>query len=106
MSADESVQLDITLLGRPYRFACKASEQHELLDAVGYLDRKMREIKDAGKVTGAERLAVMAALNIAHELLRARAGAPSGTMGADVQRRISTMRQAIDKAMAEQERLF
>jgi cell division protein ZapA len=97
------ITLDVTLLGRPYRFACKESERRELLDAVDFLERRMREIKDAGKVTGAERIAVMAALNLANEMVRTRA---SAAPAAEVHKRISAMRHAIDKAMADQERLF
>jgi cell division protein ZapA len=105
---DHSITLDVTLLGREYRVACKEGEREELLQAVQYLDRRMREIRDTGKIAGAERIAVMAALNIAHELLRARSGVPA-TGGFDstaLQRRISAMQTAIDRAMAEQEKLF
>ena len=104
--SDEPIQLDVTLLGRPYRFSCRESERRELLDAVDYLDRRMREIRDGGKVAGAERLAVMAALNITHELLAIKSATQSGLSSLDVQRRISGLRQAIDQAMAEQEKLF
>jgi cell division protein ZapA len=105
---DRSLTLEVTILGREYRVACKESERAELLQAVAFLDRRMREIRDAGKVVGSERIAVMAALNIAHELLGARTGAPS-TSGFDssgFQRRISAMQTAIDRAMAEQDKLF
>jgi len=105
---DRSLTLDVSILGREYRVACKESERDELLQAVQYLDRRMREIRDAGKIAGTERIAVMAALNIAHELLRARSVAPatSGFDSAAIQRRISAMQTAIDRAMAEQEKLF
>ncbi len=105
---DRSLTLDVSLLGREYRVACRESEREELLQAVQFLDRRMREIRDSGKVVGSERIAVMAALNIAHELLRARGGAPatSGFDSAAIQRRISSMQTAIDRAMAEQEKLF
>jgi cell division protein ZapA len=108
---DRSIMLDVSILGHDYRVACKESEREELLQAVQFLDRRMREIRESGKVTGAERIAVMAALNIAHELLRARSGAPapSGAAGFDsasLQRRISAMQTAIDRAMAEQDKLF
>jgi len=74
----------------------------------------MREIRDAGKVTGVDRIAVMAALNITNELLRERRETPArrGGSGAasvdapDAQRRIKAMQAAIDKALAPQERLF
>ena len=65
--------LDVSILGREYRVACKESERDELMQAVQYLDQRMREIRDAGKIAGTERIAVMAALNITHELLGAKA---------------------------------
>jgi cell division protein ZapA len=104
---DRSLTLDVSILGREYRVACKESERDELLQAVQFLDGRMREIRDSGKVAGTERIAVMAALNIAHEVLRARSGAPTGGFdSAAIQRRISAMQTAIDRAMAEQEKLF
>lgn len=101
--SDPAISLEVTLLGRPYRVACKESERKELLEAVGFLESRMRQIRDAGRIAGVERLAVMAALNIAHDHLKAKASVPST---AEPERRIVAMRQAIDKAMAEQERLF
>ena len=105
---DRSLTLDVSILGRGYRVSCKESEREELLQAVQFLDRRMREIRESAKVAGAERIAVMAALNIAHELLRAKNAAPatSGFDSGAIQRRISAMQTAIDRAMAEQEKLF
>jgi cell division protein ZapA len=105
---EPSLTLDVALLGREYRVVCKESEREELLQAVQFLDRRMREIRDSGKVAGSERIAVMAALNMAHELLRTKSGAPAtgGFDSAAIQRRISAMQTAIDRAMAEQEKLF
>jgi cell division protein ZapA len=105
---DRSLTLNVSILGREYRVACKESERDELLQAVQFLDQRMREIRDSGKVAGTERIAVMAALNIAHEVLRARSGTPAtgGFDSAAIQRRISAMQTAIDRAMAEQEKLF
>lgn len=103
MSADPKA-LDVTILGREYRVACPENERPQLLDAVAYLDRKMREIKDSGKVVGADRIAVMAALNIAHELLTTRIG--GGFDMGDLKRRIADMQAVIDEALAEQDRLF
>ncbi len=59
-------------MGRDFRINCPDDEREELLKAVTYLDKKMREIRDSGKVIGSERVAIMAALNITHELLIAR----------------------------------
>ena len=78
---DRPVTLDVSILGRDYRVACKESERDELLQAVQFLDRRMRDIRDAGKIVGAERIAVMAALNITNELLRASRGRPSTANG-------------------------
>ena len=104
---DRALTLDVTILGRDYRVACKESERAELMQAVAYLDGRMREIRDAGKVVGSERIAVMAALNIAHELLGRRgAGSSGGFDSSGFQRRISAMQTAIDRAMAEQDKLF
>jgi cell division protein ZapA len=104
---DRQSMLDVSILGREYRVACKESERAELMSAVQFLDRRMREIRDGGKIAGTERIAVMAALNIAHELLRATSGSASATFdSAGVKRRISSMQSAIDRAMAEQEKLI
>lgn len=103
MSPDPKI-LDVTILGREFRIACPEEERQGLLDAVAYLDRKMREIKDSGKVVGVERIAVMAALNIAHDLLATRVG--GGFDMGDLKRRMSGMQAVIDEALAEQDTLF
>ena len=72
MSTDKSNTLDVTILDREFRVACPPEERAELLDSVAYLDKNMREIRDAGKITSVERIAIMAALNITHELLTVR----------------------------------
>lgn len=96
--------LDIKILDRELRVACPADEREELLDAVAYLDRKMREIRDAGKIASVERIAIMAALNIAHELLSVKVG--RGFDLAEFKRRMSAMETAIDEALASQDKLF
>ena len=119
---DPTVQLDVAILGRDYRVGCRASEREALLQAVAHLDSRMREIRDAGKVTAIDRIAVMAALNIANDLLRERRGAsgrrssPSNGSAAEAidasgaRRRIRDMQAAIDDAISEtsqpQEKLF
>ena len=112
-TGERLVTLDVSLLGREYKVACKEAERAELLDAVAFLDRRMREIRDAGKGAATERVAVMAALNIAHDLLRERHAprtappAPpvqkplTGVIDdADARRRIASMHSAIDQALA------
>ena len=100
--------LDVTIMGRNYKVACEDQEREELLEAVAYLDRKMSEIKSAGKVASIERIAVMAALNIAHELLSER-NTGSVSAGFDIEalkRRMISMQTTLDEALAPQERLL
>src|SRR3954449_5747593 len=102
--AEAAKTIEVQLLGRSYRVACTDGEREALLQAVAYLDGKMNEIRKSGKVMGAERIAVMAALNVAHELLSVRLGA-----GFDVghaKRRLSAIESKIDAAIAKQEDLF
>lgn len=96
--------LDVTIMGREFRVACPEDEQQALLTSVEYLDKKMREIRDAGKVIGVERIAIMAALNIAHELLGTRLTS-SFDVG-EFKSRINSMQARIEQAMAEQDELF
>lgn len=95
--------MDVSILGRQFRVACTEDEKQELQKAVSYLDAKMREIRDSGKVIGVERIAIMAALNMAHELLSVRVG---GVDLGEVRRRMSEMRTRIDEVLAAQDELF
>lgn len=96
--------LEIKILDREFRVACPEDERGELLDSVAYVDKKMREIRDAGKIASIERIAIMAALNIAHELLTVKVG--RGFDLSDFKRRMNSMETAIDKALADQDALF
>jgi len=96
--------VEVTLLGRTYRVACADGEREALMQAVAYLDAKMNEIRKAGKVMGAERIAVMAALNVAHELLSVKIG--SGFDVGHAKRRLSDIESQLDSAIAKQEKLF
>ncbi|MDO8263067.1 MAG: cell division protein ZapA [Gallionella sp.] len=96
--------LEIKILDRELSIACPEEERGELLDAVAYLDKRMREIRDAGKIVSVERIALMAALNITHELLTTKVG--RGVDLSDFKRRMGSMQAAIDEALAEQDTLF
>jgi cell division protein ZapA len=95
--------VDVNIMGREFKVSCAEDEREGLMTAVSYLDKKMREIRDSGKVVGVERIAVMAALNLAHELMTARSG---GFDIGDFKRRIISMQEQIDEALAEQNPLF
>ncbi len=103
-AAGATKSIEVTVLGRSYTVACNDSERHALLQAVAYLDGKMTEIKMAGKVAGTERIAVMAALNIAHELLSMRLG--EGFDVGEARRRIGDIEAKLEAALAKQEKLF
>jgi cell division protein ZapA len=109
--------LDITLLGKEYRVACPPEEEKALRQAVDYVDGKMREIAEKTHSTAAERIAVMAALNIAHEFLSLQnrppeeASAPeqNHVEGLDigaVKRRIEHMEAELDAVLAPQDKLI
>jgi len=96
--------LDVTILDREFRVTCSEEQRAELAESVAYVDKKMHEIRDAGKVVTVERMAIMAALNIAHELLATRLG--TGFDIGEFKRRIASMQAIIDTAVAEQDDLF
>src|SRR5262245_61167249 len=102
--AEAAKTIEVTLLGREYRVACTDRERDALLQAVAYLDAKMGEIRKGGKVLGTERIAVMAALNVAHELLSVRLG--SGFDIGQAKRRLTAIESQLDSAIAKQEKLF
>ena len=74
MSTVESLPVTIRVLDKEYQVACPPEEKNALLDSARFLDAKMREIRDERKMVGADRVAVMAALNIAHDLLQCQGG--------------------------------
>ena len=102
--AEGAKTIEISILGRSYRIACEEGEREALMQAVAYLDGKMDEIKKLGKVNGMDRIAVMAALNIAHELLATKLG--SGFDIGQAKRRIASIEAKLDEVLAQQEKLF
>jgi cell division protein ZapA len=101
--------LSIQILGREYRVACPEGEEKQLQASVDYLNRRMKDLRDTGKVTGNERIAIMAALNIAHEFLSQKPSKAAGPSvdGADFRRRIASMQETLESALAaDQDKLF
>ena len=103
MANQTNVSLDVAIMGREFRVACPEDERESLLQAVTYLDRKMREIRDHGKVIGLERIAIMAALNITHDYLAARPINPDDRLHRD---QLGRMIDLLDQALAPQDNLF
>lgn len=100
MSAEH---LDMTLLGKEYRIWCTPETRDDLLATVAYLDDKFRELGDKTNASG-ERLAVMTALNIAHEFLQHQRG--NGFDMPGMKRRIGLMKARVDGVLAAQDKLF
>jgi cell division protein ZapA len=92
----EVIGVDINIMGREFTVACPEEERTDLINAVNYLDKKMKDIQASGKIGGVERIAIMAALNITHELLSAKHG--NFDIG-DYKRRIEAMQEQIDAAL-------
>ena len=69
--SDPRAQVSIRILDKEYQVECPADERTDLLDSAEVLNEKMREIRDSGRIVGLDRIAVMAALNMANDLLHA-----------------------------------
>ena len=89
-------------MGRDFSVACPPEEQEDLIDAARYLDKNMKEIQKTGKIIGAERCAIMAALNITNDLLQLR----RSTSGQEqVQARLDSLQARIDEVLRDAESL-
>jgi len=69
----QTAQVTVRILDKEYQVACPAEERTDLLDSAEILNNKMREIRDSGRIVGLDRIAVMAALNMANDLIHAKA---------------------------------
>ena len=74
-TVEEVIPVTIRILDKEYQIACSEEERHSLLDSARFLDQKMKDIRKSGKVVGSDRIAVMAALNITHDLLQCKVSA-------------------------------
>ena len=97
MSKDAS-SLNIKILDKDYRVACPPEEHESLRASAEFLNQKLREIRGRGSVIGTERIAVMAALNLAHELLSCQ-GFENGYN--DLDSRVGNLQKKIDMALRE-----
>ncbi|MBV8208702.1 MAG: cell division protein ZapA [Burkholderiaceae bacterium] len=91
-------------MGREYRVACRPQEREELMACAQYVDRKMAIVREAGKVLGADRIAVLVALQLAQELFGMRNA--DGVPLAELRRRLKELNDLAGEILAPQERLF
>lgn len=94
---NSSSGITIHILDKEYVIACDEDERHDLQRSADYLDAKMREIHDSGKIIGTDRIAVMAALNITHELLSQ--DGDSAISSVSIGSRIQSIQEKIDDAL-------
>lgn len=100
---DRTARVSVRILEKEYQVACLPEERSELLDSAEYLNAKMREIRDAGNIIGLDRIAVVAALNLANELLKIRS---SGEVaGGNVAPRLRQMRERVETALTKGQQL-
>ena len=99
----DSARVSIRILEKEYLIACPHEERSALLDAAEFLNGKMREIRDSGKVVGLDRVAVMAALNLAHDLLRMQEKDRRSEL--DNSNRLRALRERIDSVVNRSQQL-
>ena len=96
-------QVTIKILEKEYKVSCQKNEKNDLLASAELLNIKMKEIRDSGKVVGLDRVAVMAALNLANELIQKR---DEGNNLKDiVESRIKSMSESLDSAISSNQQL-
>jgi cell division protein ZapA len=83
--------------------ACPADQRSDLLDSAEYLDAKMREVRDSGKVVGLDRVAVISALNIANELIKLRRNGTA--VDSDVGTKLRALRERVESALEKGQQL-
>ena len=95
--SSESTPVTIKVLDKEFRVACPEAEQPALIESAQYLSEKMREVRDTGKVIGMDRIAVMTALNLVHELLQSKSEQADFTR--DFSQRLELLQDKIDTAL-------
>jgi cell division protein ZapA len=90
--------ISINILGKDYRIACSEEEQEGLIRSAQELDEQMREIRDKANVNGTDRIAVMAALNLAHEIHQMQAKKSVGTQS-NISEKLANLRHKIEHAL-------
>lgn len=101
--SQELARVSVRILEKDYHVACPIDERAALLDSAEYLSRKMKEIRDTGKVVGLDRIAVMAALNMANELLNVQRR--DTLLDTDVTARVRAMRERVESALERGQQL-
>ncbi len=99
---EQTVPVTVKILEKEYRIACAPNHQQSLEDSAALLNDKMHEIRASGKVIGSDRIAVMAALNLAHDLLQQQ---QHSAHDSELQKQLRKMREKIDEVVNESRQL-
>ena len=101
--SDNQARVSVRILEKEYHISCPMEERSDLLDSAEFLNNKMREIRDSGKVVGLDRIAVIAALNMANELLRVRNR--DNSLETDMGNRLRILRERVESALERGQQL-
>ena len=97
--SDKVVPVTITVLGKEFQIACLENEYDSLIDSAHYLDNKMIETRDHARITGIDRIAIITALNISHELLNEQAHNAREHGGPAVDQKLIELQDKIDQIL-------
>jgi len=100
---ETNAQVSVRILDKEYQVACPASERTDLLDSAEVLNKKMREIRDGGRIVGIDRIAVMAALNMANDLLHAHER--DKTLEGDISSRLKLISDRVESVLGNTQQL-
>ncbi len=100
---DQFAQVSVRILDKEYQVACPVDERTDLLDSAEMLNAKMREIRDSGRIVGLDRIAVMAALNMANDLIHAKAR--DQELEGSFSDRLKTISDRVDSVLSSSQQL-
>lgn len=102
--AADPARVSVRILDKEYFIACPHEERAALLDSAEFLNGRLREVRDSGKVVGLDRIAVMVALNLAHELLQSKNR--DGKLEVEATARVRGVRQRVETALKSRQLEF
>ena len=100
---EQYAQVSVRILDKEYQVACPPNERTDLLDSAQILNEKMREIRDSGRIVGLDRIAVMAALNMAKNLIHAQAR--DEELEGDISDRLKLISDRVDHVLSDTQQL-
>jgi cell division protein ZapA len=103
VTKDDQARVSVRIMEKEYVVGCPYEERSALLDAAEFLNARMRDIKDSGRVVGTDRIAVMAALNLAHEYLKGKDR--ESKLDTGVWQRVRALRERVEGALEKGQQL-